>query len=149
MTTWRRLEIKFPNLNSGEYQFKSDATSNYNCISWAIGDTENWWWPIDIAPYRWPATVPMEETIESFKAFFSLYGYEECETGDLELDFEKIAIYVDNDGVPSHAAKQLSSGIWTSKIGDWEDIEHSVLEGLEGMGFAYGTVKVFLKKPRS
>ena len=79
----RRIEIKFPHLNRGEYQLLSEATAIYNCIAWAIGDQENWWWPFDIAPYQWPAAVPMEETIDSFKMFFELYGFEECQSGDL------------------------------------------------------------------
>jgi hypothetical protein len=62
----------------------------------------------------------------------------------LEKGFEKVAIYVKGNQNPTHAARQLDSGIWTSKIGNEEDIEHSspaVLEGLE-----YGAVAVVMKK---
>ncbi len=51
--------------------------------------------------------------------------------GNWRRDFEKIAIYVDTDGVPTHAARQLPDGSWTSKLGDWEDIQHQTLEALE------------------
>ena len=78
--------------------------------------------------------------------FFELHGYQECSTGDPEPGFDKIALYVDDEGVPTHAAKQLINGAWTSKIGDLEDIEHQRLEGLAGGGFAYGSVRMFLRK---
>ena len=38
-------------------------------------------------------------------------------------------------------ARQLPSGLWTSKLGESEDIEHQV-EGLEGS--SYGNVLVYL-----
>jgi hypothetical protein len=43
-----------------------------------------------------------------------------------------------------HAARQLPSGRWTSKIGVLEDIEHS-LRDLEGD--EYGTATVLMKRP--
>ena len=57
-----------------------------------------------------------------------------------------MAIYVKGNQNPTHAARQLlPAGIWTSKIGNEEDIEHvspGVLEGVE-----YGTVAVVMKRP--
>jgi hypothetical protein len=67
----------------------------------------------------------------------------------MEAGFEKIAIYVDGDGVPTHAARQLSDGAWTSKLGEWEDIRHLTLEAMEddGLGLGYGKVSLILKRP--
>ena len=59
---------------------------------------------------------------------------------------KKIAIYVNPDGKPTHAARQLSSGQWTSKLGQLEGIEHNILEGLTGS--EYGTVAVMMKRPK-
>ncbi len=42
-------------------------------------------------------------------------------------------------------ARQVESGLWTSKLGSLEDIEHS-LEALEGS--VYGAVAVLLKRPQ-
>lgn len=70
-------------------------------------------------------------------------------TSEEDVDYncyEKIAIYVDDSGDPSHAARQTSSGKWTSKIGELEDIEHGSLSDLEGE--AYGTVAQIMKRPR-
>jgi hypothetical protein len=66
-----------------------------------------------------------------------------CEGSGLEVGFEKIALYALPDGEPTHAARQLLSGKWTSKLGRWQDIEHE-LEGL--VCDRYGTVKQVLKR---
>ncbi|MEK0192863.1 DUF7689 domain-containing protein [Microcoleus anatoxicus] len=55
----------------------------------------------------------------------------------------KIAIYV-LDGKPQHASRQLPNGKWTSKLGQYEDIEHNYLEGLEGS--IYGEVSCVMKR---
>jgi hypothetical protein len=60
-----------------------------------------------------------------------------------KLGFEKIAIYV-LDEKPQHAARQLPNGKWTSKLGQYEDIEHNALEGLEGS--IYGYVACVMKR---
>src|SRR5258708_6988096 len=62
--------------------------------------------------------------------------------------FEKIALYSNAQGEFTHAARQKEDGIWTSKLGDWEDIEHRTLSGLSGNAPAYGSVAKILKRPR-
>jgi hypothetical protein len=78
---------------------------------------------------------------------FSILGYKEETDSSFEPEFEKVALYSDADGLPSHAARQKGDGFWTSKLGEAEDIEHDTLEALEGE--AYGKVKIILKRPRS
>lgn len=75
---------------------------------------------------------------------YATLGYRPCPDGESESDLEKIAIYGVR-GIPRHAARQLASGRWTSKMGDIEDIEHT-LEAIEGE--QYGTVIQFLARPR-
>jgi hypothetical protein len=62
----------------------------------------------------------------------------------LEPGSEKIAVFANAKGVPTHAARQLASGFWTSKLGVSEDIEHR-LRDLEGD--IYGTVALIMKRP--
>ena len=138
---------RFPNLVRSEYQVKSEETPEYNCIAWAAGDTSRWWWPV--SPYYWPTEVSMEESLESFQIVFESIGYDECASDELEHGFEKVAIYVDTNGSPTHAAKQLENGSWTSKLGSSEDIEHSTLHALEGTGLAYASVALILRRPRT
>ena len=58
--------------------------------------------------------------------------HENCESGDLEVGFEKVAIYAQADGAPTHAARQLPDGTWTSKLGQEVDIGHTDLQGVSG-----------------
>ncbi|TAF36353.1 MAG: hypothetical protein EAZ69_10585 [Oscillatoriales cyanobacterium] len=50
---------------------------------------------------------------------------------------------IDSNGIPTHAARQLANGKWTSKLGWLEDIEHE-LDGLTGD--RYGVVGQILKR---
>ena len=146
LAPWR--ERAFPNLASAEYGVTSAETPAYNCIAWAAERTGSWWWPDSGGDYFWPTGVPREESLEAFIHAFKLAGYEPSEHTDTEPEFDRIAIYVDAAGVPTHAARQLASGSWTSKLGSWEDIEHRTLEALAGRDPAYGRVAVILRRPR-
>jgi len=66
------------------------------------------------------------------------------ETPDLEEGFERIAIFAIL-AQPTHAARQLENGRWTSKLGRAVDIEHE-LDALEGTD--YGKVTQILKRRR-
>jgi hypothetical protein len=88
--------------------------------------------------------VPRDETLQSFVLAFNTLGYTSCDDGKLEHGFEKVAIYADDAGTPTHMARQLLSGIWISKCGGLEDIEHETLDALEGP--IYGTAVQFLKR---
>lgn len=142
------LEHLFPTLRSANYQVTSPRDVFYNCIAWAADDIGNCWWPSNPPVSYWPPQVPREETLESFIQAFQRLGYKPCEDGSLEEGFEKVAIYVDSSNTPSHMARQLPNGHWTSKLGDLEDIEHETLYQLEGRDLAYGNAKQFLKRHR-
>ena len=137
------IEKTFPNLKKAGYSITSPKDIAYNCIAWAAHDTERWWWPN--SNYHWPEKVPREETLESFIRAYATIGFSPSSNASLESGYEKIAIFVDSSRVPTHAARQLPNGAWTSKLGKWEDIEHSTVNGLEGS--TYGTVAVILARP--
>jgi hypothetical protein len=140
-------ESDFPNLGDKNHEVTSPATVEYNCIAWAAGDQQAWWWPDDpqIGYGYWPPNVPRTQTVLAFLLAYSTIGYVQCADGVLEVGFEKIAIYVGPDDIPTHAARQLTDGRWTSKIGGCEDIAHINLECLQGE--LYGRVSVYLKRP--
>jgi hypothetical protein len=137
------LESFFPDLASTGYTITSPATPVYNCIAWAAGVVDDWWWPDPMGVSGWPLSAPRVETLEAFLIAFESLGYTRCDSPELEPGFEKVALYA-LDGVPKHAARQLPSGRWSSKCGELEDIEH-VLDGL--VGAWYGTVAHILKRP--
>ena len=138
-------EARFPNLHGTPYHVTSGETSEYNCVAWAAGDTERWWWPRRLS--YWPGQIPREETLSAFRQAFELLGYEVCSDGSLEGGYEKVALFVDARNTPTHAARQLPNGSWTSKLGDYEDIEHQQLMDV-GNG-VYGAVAVVLRRQRS
>ncbi len=139
------LEEAFPGLAGGGYLVTSPRDSDYNCIAWVAGETRTWWWPgRDVAKEYWPPGVPRERTHDAFVAAFASLGYAVCQGEGLEAGYEKIALFADADGRPTHAARQLPSGLWSSKLGKAEDIEHR-LHDLEGT--VYGSVVLLLKRP--
>ena len=139
------IEISFPNLRTGKYTITSRSSVEYNCIAWAAGDIETWWWPDPNSQYFWPDDVPRHESLDAFKIAFEKLGYVECDDYAYEEDFEKIAIYVDSNSKPTHASRQLSPGIWTSKLGQIEDIEHP-FNGLDGS--LYGSIALIMRRPK-
>ena len=134
-----------PNLS--EFRVTSERSEEYNCFAWALGDDSRWIDPTADYTQR-VESVWNESPIDSVVELFLAAGYEVCGDGRLEDGYEKVAIYV-KDGEPTHAARQLGDGRWTSKLGKYEDIEHDSLEALYGDGFGeYGSVALFMLRPR-
>lgn len=153
------LEIGFPKLAAAGYQKTSDATGGpliqgtYNCIAWAAEDTHHgFWWPNGYG--YWPFWIKPEVTISCFVKTFRSLGYRVCRSSRRQLLFHKVVLYaihrshnptpVPNsiggfaDWEPTHMARQLPDGSWTSKCGGNEDITHFTLDALESYGPPYG-----------
>ncbi|MDZ8025057.1 MAG: hypothetical protein RMX65_019260 [Nostoc sp. DedQUE01] len=140
-----KIERDYPNLPVYGYELTSPDTIDYNCVAWTAEDDETWWWPDTQNQFYWPLSIPREETIDAFQKAFETLGYEICQGDALEEGFQKIAIYTNSNKVPSHVARQLPTGKWTSKLGSLEDIEHNNLQGLTGNP-GYGEVVCIMKK---
>lgn len=138
-----QIEISFPELVAGGYTVSSPETPEYNCIAWAVGSTDTWWWPDQFGQYYWPPDVPRNESLEAFVKAFEAIGFSVSDNAEYEEGYEKVAIYADVYGRPKHAARQVSPGIWTSKLGSLEDIEHPY-EGVSGS--IYGSITVVMKR---
>ncbi len=135
-------ESYFPNLHRSDYRLTSPETDEYNCFAWAAHINDNRWDPTN--NWYWPIGVPRSVTLPSAQAAYESLGFELCTSDALENGYEKIAIYVKDDGQLAHAARQLANGSWTSKLGDWPDIEHATLTALEGS--YYGHVEAILRR---
>lgn len=137
-----------PRLSSEPYDITSPRTRKYNCIAWATGRKDRWWWPDPQGIGYWPSGVPREVSLDAFVAVFEQQGYELCSDGSLEQGFKKVALFANSlgDGLltPTHAAIQLDNGHWSSKLGECEDIEHDALESVNGP--RYGTPVKFLRR---
>ena len=141
----------FPDLTDDNHTITSSATRRYNCIAWVAGDVRRKWWPDPRNIGWWPRGVRREETIEAFVEAYSTIGFRLCFDGSLQPGIEKVAIFgmrpqAGEPPAPTHAALQLESGEWTSKLGDFEDISHKPLEAV--CGPVYGEVVCFLQRPR-
>ena len=138
------IEATFPYLPTIGYVITSPATTDYNCIAWAAQDIDVWWWPDPLQLYYWPPDIPRDVTLDSFIKAYESRGYSRCQSSNYEAGWDKIALYVDANGTPTHAARQLKTGYWTSKLGTLEDIEHKTLESLNGN--QYGSVSVIMRR---
>ena len=135
----------FPKLIPPNHQITSVKRNRYNCIAWAAGSNSEWWWPV--RGYYWPKGVPRIETVGSFEEAFRTLGYRECRDGYLEDGVEKIALFAkceDRMLKPTHAARQMPDGSWTSKLGTLEDIRHENLDDVSGP--RYGVPVKFMSR---
>ena len=116
----------FPRLARGNFRVTSPKDSAYNCVAWAAGATGAWWDHLD---GYWPENVKRGGSITAYVDVFVSLGFEQCATPEYEPGFEKVAVF-GNGGQFTHAARQLPSGLWTSKLGSLEDIEHQDLDSV-------------------
>ena len=142
---------QFGNIHVGNFKCCSDRTNDlphwgYNCIAWAAGKTDQWWWPIAEPGTFWPIKIdPIDPTsLQQFIRAFEFDGYSVCKHSRFENGYEKVAIFVGDHNEVTHAARMLPDGVWTSKMGKGEDIEQETLEVVEGR--AYGKAVAFLRR---
>ena len=152
---YERILQDFPNLTRSNSSKTSGIDWDYNCIAWAAErgpDEGECWWPIPDeegfrnSGYTWPSGVDREENVESFIAAFQTLGYEVCENGEREPGWQKVVIYANANG-PTHMARQLEDGRWTSKMGANVDLTHTTVEALEGPD--YGVAVQYLRRRNS
>jgi hypothetical protein len=132
-----------PWLAESDYCVTSEETDEYNCAAWAVSATDQNWWPGYPEDHYWPEDGI--DSVDYFISYFKKQGFIVCKPSesDLESGFEKIALYARSDS-PQHLARQLNNGKWTSKCGEWEDIEHDLKDVA---GLSYGEVVKIFKRP--
>ena len=144
-------------MNGSEFIITSPESPNYNCIAWAANEDIRWWWPDPFGIYFWPRSIERRVTVDCFIDAYRTLGYEPCNNEVAEKGFDKVALYVQSDGSPTHASRQLPNGMWTSKLGRWFDIKHPFVTQWERIVCMpgnlsldlrkYGRVEAFLKRP--
>ena len=117
----------------------------YNCIAYAVGETDRWWSHVVDTDYYWPEHASATPSVQSLTEVFAGLGYELCEDAGNEAGFSKVALYADSAGDWTHAAVQLNDGQWSSKLGVHEDISHRTPESLESE--LYGVVNCYMRRP--
>src|SRR5262245_57181224 len=117
MPRMRDLAPFFPKLASAPYRITSPQDERYNCFAWAAGDEQNWWEPDAGGDGYWPCE-PRNDSLDGYIRAFESVGFTVCgpESRSLEPGFIKVALFA-IAGRPTHAARQLENGLWTSKLG--------------------------------
>ena len=138
-----RLIKDFPRLDREDFQVISPASNEYNCIAYAAGDTSQWW--SDELQYYWPTTVARNPSITGLENLFKWLGFKKCHSPRLEADYQKVALYA-SKGLWTHAALQMATGHWRSKLGPEELIEHE--SPLSVTGDLYGNVYLYMRRMR-
>jgi hypothetical protein len=140
-----RVEEQIPGLAGASYRITSPPDPDYNCVAWGLRDSRHWWSPGPDSKNHWPEDVPAWPSLTAFEELFQREGYARCENRDPEDDVEKIAIFTYESGEPTHVARQLRGGKWTSKLGAGVDIEHDELDAV-ACGLL-GGVEVIMHRP--
>ena len=147
--SWPQHEL--PRLTTLNCKITSQASRRYNCIAWVAGDTARWWWPDPFGIGYWPDGVPRAATVEAIIKAYQSLGYQLCYDASLQPNIQKIAIFgkekQDGSVLPTHAALQLESGEWTSKLGPFEDVKHNNADDVNGP--TYGKIICYMSRPRS
>ena len=133
----------FPHLTLDTHRETSPQTPSYNCIAWAAEDVDHWWQEGgDWRPEDWPAD---DCGLGSLERLFRTLGYHDCGLdASHEPTWAKVALYAKGSFEWTHAARQLPSGKWTSKLGKGIDIEHDTPEVVAGG--LYGEVMQVMKR---
>jgi hypothetical protein len=144
LTLRHRVEEQIPSLEGARYRITSPADPDYNCVAWGLRIASQWWSPGPDERNVWPDDVPAWPSLTAFVEVFEREGYERCEDEAYEEGFERIAIFTYPSGEPTHVARQLEGGKWTSKLGESVDIEHDDLSAVScGL---YGDVAVLMRR---
>jgi hypothetical protein len=122
----------------------SDPTEEYNCVGWAVHSQRDFIWPDEREQFSWPIDMTRDETVPTMRRFFEHLGFAVCGDSALEAGFEKIAIYGNAEGVQHVARQKLRGGMWTSKMGEKLDVDHTTPEVLSD--YIFGTVQVIMKR---
>jgi hypothetical protein len=96
--------------------------------------------------FYWPiACDPNDSTLANLSSALLAVGFVACSDGEVETGFGKVAVFALSPMEYTHVARQMPSGIWTSKLGVDVLIEHDA-PGVVAGG-AYGTLIQFMKRP--
>jgi hypothetical protein len=122
----QQVEAACPRLKQTQYDILRTSAKTYNCIGWALGTSTDWVWP--------------GTSVADFDHLTAAFGYHRIQTLDFRLDMglKKIVLYgkwVDGKWEPTHMARQMPDGTWTSKLGKLPLIRHLRPSDLNGTSY--------------
>ncbi len=132
----------FPNSFEHPFEITSPETADYNCLAWALGDSEHWWEADENC--TWIDGIEYNQSLTALTSLFEKFNFELSENILFEEGFEKIAFFSDDNINCTHVARQLDENLWTSKLGVSYDVSHQIQALENGI---YGQVILILKRP--
>jgi hypothetical protein len=95
--------------------------------------------------FYWPVSCePDDSTVANLTAALMAVGFVARSDGEIEIGFEKIAVFAVGPMEYTHIARQMPSGKWTSKLGLDVLIEHDTPDAVGGG--VYGSLIHFMKR---
>ena len=70
------IDEQMPLLAAEGYQVTSGPTEEYNCIAYAVGETDRWWSHVADADYYWSEHASHTPFVQSLIEAFAGLGYE-------------------------------------------------------------------------
>jgi hypothetical protein len=144
----------FPKLAHSTWKIRGGPMGRYNCIAWAAGDTKRHWWP-GVAPQSfWPNGDPTP-TLNNFIQAYSTLGYAPCNMDSSnDPSIKKITIYTKSNMAMrldevQHASLQRITGVWSSKLGPWELVDHEFDAVAGHVNCEYGDIVQMMSRKRS
>jgi hypothetical protein len=63
------IEEDLPGLKPGDWSVSSEADDGYNCVAWAVRDTQQFWDPslVGVRGYYWPPGVSRDDSLNSWR----------------------------------------------------------------------------------
>lgn len=130
----------------------------YNCISYSLDIESYFIWPkysgvikenrsdiIEIT-WFWPNVLPVNDTLDTFKKFYNMFGFEETNNPEYEYGYKKIALY-SIDGKITHAVNIHPGGLCSGKLGGGPVITHTFgFDEQNGLSNIYGNINYFVIK---
>lgn len=140
------LYARYPRLQASNHKITSQRTDRYNCVAWIEREMDRWFEP----EIFWPDGLPIpadSADLDCYIALFRSWGFEDCDSADLEDGYLKIAIFATGSEF-DHVAKQLPSGAWSSKGGSLHDFKHEDLDALRDcLVMPNATVVQLMRRP--
>jgi len=124
--------------------FTSKSTFEYNCVGYAVGDFR-WWHPAEQKEHYWPEGVARNFLAQTYVDALKTVHFEECpiQTDAQEPGFEKFALFHKAHKF-THIAIIAADGVWKSKLGNLEDIEHP--PAVRSKFGSYGLIFKYLRR---
>lgn len=142
------LEKRFLGLRGARWRVTSPEDERYNCVAWACGDTNRWWWPWPEGdpPGFWPGDGSADDGVEDAVLMFEGQGYVCCAPEAADAHDDVIVLYASANRL-RHVARRTLDGWWASKLGALNDIEH---ETLDAVASPYcGSPLRWMRRPRA